>query len=1149
MSPISGSRWLAIGRFLACFICLWGVFSASDAGAALRKAQFAHIDYDVVYVRCPRGKPIARPSMPSETLQNWNGVNDVFLSATNNVYQAPGCDLVLHHSAPDYKNLSYGDPGREEVLVDCDEDDQSHPVCTIADPNVSFDGTRIVYAKWLDTRQFVTNLNSNGNNGVQLSGAPGVQTTMRIYPNGNGPGGVYAKPLQYDAMMPYDSPTLIYEYDLKTHTERQVSPNPVFWSGRAYPNVDTNWQSAMPVMDTGPFYLPDGRIGFTSNRADGYFRFELFAMDKDGNNLEKIGWRAMANQLHPFVLKDGRIAYTSLDRMLQRIENNNFSLFTINPDDSNPFILAGKQDSTELTYHYATQLSNGDIVVDLYYIFKNTGMGTLLRFPIDPPGPDFAHLNKLNYPDPFVPDHWIAGRYYKPFSRVGQYELTVQSSAGDNPAIPYQDPADDWISPYDGHTVTMMGKYSHPAAAPDNGLLVTYCIGQCSTNIPPLTSLAALIGKDTGIWLLPDKGEGVPVEHIADDGRIVVDSPNYQEIMPRAVVPYSRIYGIPHPVIKPVTKDDGLKDPRLAAGEPFGLTGAATLYDRETRALNGTPWNMNDDGGVMSGRAYTNMQTSGAELAIFDNSEIYGIRVLMPVPRLPDNAVNAEQWVGYQKHFLRIMGEFPVRKPDGTLLDGQGNPDTSFIVKLPANTPFLFQTIDKRGMALDIETTSRNVARGEVQLCGGCHVHTRESLDPFKSPAWLNKTASYGDFSGNSAPLFQGNDANGNPTVASAADIYSGIVPGVASRHSFAVDWENNVSQIIQQYCASCHAEGQSAQQLTGLRLDGTDKTYDLLVTNQYTREDGVNINSSTKPGDGLTDIDALGTDRITPHYSCCTVSRWLSINSARSSMLVWALYGERLDGRDNTTGLPPSGSGVLVDDQGREHPEIWPKVAQHAAYLTNMPEADKRLIARWIDLGAPKVNSSEDLMRPVLTLTPVNNGDEVDKVLVGLWDDSPLDYSRFKVTVNGVDITPNVQGTPDVVEVSLPTPVTQSNADSMFFSFEIWDHPDRSQDYISPGVGAANRSRRNVTGQDLLRLADIGTNSVSTDAANGDGSTTNPTTGNTDNSVNNTSGGGTKGVDSNANSGGAGSVALEIIFLLVVYAGRWKWRSAYYKY
>jgi Tat protein secretion system quality control protein TatD with DNase activity len=57
---------------------------------------------------------------------------------------------------------------------------------------------------------------------------------------------------------------------------------------------------------------------------------------------------------------------------------------------------------------------------------------------------------------------------------------------------------------------------------------------------------------------------------------------------------------------------------------------------------------------------------------------------------------------------LRILGEIQVRKfgADGKQpLDPDGNPDTSFLAKIPADVAWTFQTLDKRGMELSAEGT------------------------------------------------------------------------------------------------------------------------------------------------------------------------------------------------------------------------------------------------------------------------------------------------------------------------------------------------------------------------------------------------------------------------------------------------------------
>ena len=1082
---------------------LISLFVFPGSASAAKNAQYSTIDYDVVYVRCPRAaEPV---NWKGISLLNWNGVNDMWLSASNNIYHQPGCDLVLHHSDPAYGGgLPAGDRGREEVLVECDESNSAAPICSIADPNVSFDGNTIVYTKFTDTRNFISDVGITGDGGWGQE-ANHSQSYVELYPNGDGPG--YGKRFS-SILRAYDAPALVFKYDLTTKLETQISPNDQKFAGHAIPGKSADWSSNIPVMDTGPFFMPDGRIGFTSNRENGFYRFQLFAMDQNGKNMEVLGHRAMNQQLHPNVLKDGRIAYTSFDAMQQKVANNNYSLFTVNPDGSFPFILAGKHDATKLTYHYTTQLSDGDVVTTLYYNHNNGCMGTLLRFPIDPAGPDFENTSYA--------ESWRMGNSVKRFTRVGEYHLTPQASAEDSAQKKYLSSADFWNHPSrtvggtsktigtttvftDKALVEMMGRFTHPSGAPDNDLLVTYTIGSSSTMggyTGSLPSVMETIGKDAGIWLIPMEPNGTrAINHIADDGRIVVDFPEYHEIYPRALVNYNRIYGVIKPGKNPDGTDTqyvkinpnlGIQDKRIPAGAPYGLSGASSLYDRETRALNGTPWNMMDGGGYMSGRTYMNLAASGAELAIFDNEEVYGVRVVMPLPSIPSGyGGGIERWSGAQAHHMRILGEFPIRKADGSLLDAQGNPDTSFIVKIPANTPFFFQSIDKHGMALDLETTARSVTRGEQQMCIGCHVHTREGMNPFTSNAKLQTDAPFGNFGGSSAPLFAGLDGSGNPVVELASTIYSeAVAPGVTSRKSFAIDWDNGISQIFESRCSSCHGEGQSAQVLTGLRLDGNRRTFDLLSTNKYTREDGVSINDATKPGDGLNDVknNTAGTDRITKRYQCCSDSRWLSFNSARSSMLVWALYGERLDGRNPDTGLPWGAAGetvpadkqgltgVPVDADGREFPEVWPKVAEHLQYVASMPESEKRLIARWIDIGAPKLNVHDDLVRPVITVTPVKSGGEISSVLLGLWDDSQLDYASLKVTLNGSDITPTTTGTEEVVQIILPTPINDANATSTELAVEVWDKPNRSYSLNSPGTSASNRSTITLNGAALIR-------------------------------------------------------------------------------
>ena len=1088
-------------------ILLFSLSSISQASASLPTAEIAQLDYSVAYVRCPRGQYLSHLEYRGDSIAgNIEGANDIWFSASNNFYMVPGCDLVIKH--PDGANSP-----NEEVLVNCDENNQEKAVCTVVDPNVSFDGRRIVYTKIMDTREFVTDKGFTGNSGI--TDKP-YQTVMGIYPDGSGRWGAFAQS-KGNGVAVYKSPGLIFEYDLVTKTERQISPSPQCSAGRAYHHRDINWCSNIPVMDTGPFYMPDGRIGFTSNRDNGFYRFEMHAIETDGTGLEKISHRAMGNQLHPITLTNGKILYTSKDTHHGRVDNNNYSLFTQDPNGAFPFIFAGKFDATRLSYHYATQLSDGGVVVTLYYNKNNTGLGTLEYLPLDPEGADFQHL-ELSSREPLTLNGWRSGTQMLPFGRKGQFDITPNSYSGDSQMSFYDEDSDNWIHPTKNQIVKVKGKYTHPSAAPNNGLLAVYNIGGSSSTVigarsGPWENAKEIVRKDAGIWLLEiDTKNKKGITHVVNQDsnnnssrmKLVVDHPEYHELMPRAVVAYKEIYGIEKPA--DLSKPDNFTtaDPRLLPGSPFGLTGSASLIDRETKPLNGMPWNSSEGGGWHSGRKYQNLHSQGADLAIYDSSEIAGIRVSLAIPQIPNAAWGGiQKWATGQKHHIRILGEFPVDQFK-QYIDSSGKPDTSFIAKVPADTPFFLQTLDKRGMALDIEIASRTLKAGEQQLCSGCHVHTREGDNPYKSRAYVDKSASYLDLSDiSSAPLFSGLDSNGKVTVEPLSETYSDDeYEEITHRKSFGIDWNhirnydhnqpeqlNGISKIIENRCASCHGKGTKLQERTGLMLDGSRQTYDLLTTNQYKIDSYTKVSANDLPGDGFIDLEQPGTDLIVPRNGgCCTASRWLSFFSARSSMLAWALYGERLDGRDPTTGLRAinlneqeeamfsvqSRPDILMDYEGSDKPEIWPNVNEHGHYLIDMPEHEKRLITRWIEIGAPLINNQDDKTRPVVTITPEKSHNGVNRILIGLWDDSPIDFDKFTVKLNGIDITPEIIGTPEIISVPLPSTISLQNAQQYELQVTAWDKPNRNFSLFGIGEEAQNRQVITVSGNGLIRLLEL---------------------------------------------------------------------------
>ena len=211
------------------------------------------LDYDIVYVRAPRKGDKLRT--------RWAEVGDPRT-------MEPGADLMLLH--PD---------GSEEVLVPV----KAHE--SIADPFISFDAQWVYYAKMHDA------LNHKGAD--------------------------------------------IYKVHVPTRkviqlTEQKFTPNTgaADWSKTPLP--------AWGVYNLGPTPVPGGKLAFVSDRnafkgtntgyAPNALALQLFIMDDPVSplppgeglgvretNVECIGHLNLGMALHPVILKDGRLMFSSLE--------------------------------------------------------------------------------------------------------------------------------------------------------------------------------------------------------------------------------------------------------------------------------------------------------------------------------------------------------------------------------------------------------------------------------------------------------------------------------------------------------------------------------------------------------------------------------------------------------------------------------------------------------------------------------------------------------------------------------------------------------------------------------------------------------------------------------------------------------------------
>ena len=151
----------------------------------------------------------------------------------------------------------------------------------------------------------------------------------------------YANASIYDPCVSFDGKRVLFSMAPQSGARRNIYEIHVDGTGlRQVSGADDRGRLGD---DFDPLYLPDGRIAFTSNRPghlDEYNRSlaeVLHVMNADGSGIEQISFN-MSDDFDPFLLSDGRIAYTRWDH---HGTQNRFPLFATRPDGSGTFHLFG----------------------------------------------------------------------------------------------------------------------------------------------------------------------------------------------------------------------------------------------------------------------------------------------------------------------------------------------------------------------------------------------------------------------------------------------------------------------------------------------------------------------------------------------------------------------------------------------------------------------------------------------------------------------------------------------------------------------------------------------------------------------------------------------------------------------------------------
>jgi mono/diheme cytochrome c family protein len=545
---------------------------------------------------------------------------------------------------------------------------------------------------------------------------------------------------------------------------------------------------------------------------------------------------------------------------------------------------------------------------------------------------------------------------------------------------------------------------------------------------------------DGGIYLL--KG-GAVVEEPAQL-RLIKNDPRYNESWPRALVPYERIHGVKEPRLLPRLANDGKASKHLPEGTPFGLVGTSSFYKRESYPNGGVPPGKvtaayaggNDPWKGLG--AFTshgngmplNWHNQGADSCLYSNDEIHAVRILVMEPTADRRGAHAGRlFYNHAHERLRILGEIPVRHfgepgasaTGGQPLDPDGNPDTSFLARIPADTPFTFQMLDKDGMVLTMAQTWHQLRPGEIRTnCGGCHAHSQQPTD-FRRTAAARPDYKVWDLVNTTPLLVDRSRDQSRRRWDTRNETGLRFAKGVQN-----VEYFRDIQPILKRSCVACHTARQGKRPAGNLNLDADDE---LVQREQEGKFPGTYFRLALDEGAKFGHKPPGW-----PSWGYPNASRYVRMFQSRRSLLVWKIFGKRLDGfsnDDHPSEARPGASkrllfrGKEIDlrknqaryDLDYTGPPMPPPEAVKAGKVPPLSDQDRRTIVRWIDLGCPIDRDYDpahperrgygwmlDDNRPTLTVTyprPGANG-PLTRILVGMHDYyTGIDRDSFRVVAD----------------------------------------------------------------------------------------------------------------------------------------------------
>tara|TARA_R110002110_G_scaffold91264_1_gene237378 strand:- start:30223 stop:33963 length:3741 start_codon:yes stop_codon:yes gene_type:complete len=508
-----------------------------------------------------------------------------------------------------------------------------------------------------------------------------------------------------DAMVSPDASQVLFsvyrgERLARQQRERATLPNVVLYGATEaqlyVANLVTGKVTALAHtpgdFDVSPAWLPDGRIMFASTRNKTFapvlnkasirrqFEPQLYIANPDGTSARNVSPHEVATAMHPYVLQNGRIAYSSfwLSHNLAYVGNNGsinwpttvdnmWMVSDIDHEGGDMTALLGAhrhafqnsrgRTKTMKALHFLGQRDNGDICVSNYYRANNLGLGDVLCWPPEPKGVEGALPH-------FLPR--------------GLYSVADWSKSNDEPSFT------EAKMRIGEQRAVWLGKVGYPDGTPDGQLLLSYGHGYCTQIQATLAKASerrpagSQLSCDVGIY----KTSRIPSKSPADLD-VVVDDPQWHEFAARVV------RRRPLPASSVLRSDDG--SCQLASSD----AGSAETSPHLPYVFN---------------KNYKSSANHGGEIDGLSHDELAGIRFYKVLPN-ERRTVLFRNSIGNE---LELLGDVKLLA------------DKSFKVRLPCDTPYLMAGIDSDGRVIKRDQVPQSLRPGEKRVCSGCHLHSRE---------------------------------------------------------------------------------------------------------------------------------------------------------------------------------------------------------------------------------------------------------------------------------------------------------------------------------------------------------------------------------------------------------------------------------------